>query len=290
MGKDFIAKTMAEITTAIEDSVFANKYASKNGLLQKIDPRMKIVTILLLLIVTGLARNIQVLCCLYVLTLVLAILSRLNLGFFVKRVWVFIPIFAGIIAIPALFNIVTPGKSLFTVFTFASAHHFGPFYIPKEITITLQGVTGAAMLVMRVATSVSLAVLLVITTQWVKLLKALSVLKVPEIVILILAMTYRYIQLLLRTVEGMLLAKKSREISDMKIQQEHGWIISRLGVLIGKSYRLSNDVHLAMISRGWSDNPQLMDDFSLGLIDWLWMIFTIGVIAFWVVMRMPVVT
>ncbi len=285
MGKDFIAKTMAEITTAIEDSIFANKYASKKGLLQKIDPRMKIVTFLLLLVVTGLAKNIYVLCCFYVLTLILAVLSKVDLSFFIKRVWIFIPIFAGIIAIPALFNIITPGKTLFTVFSFSCSRHLGPFFIPKDITITLQGATGAGMLVIRVATSVSLAVLLVITTQWVKLLKALSVLKVPEIAILILAMTYRYIQLLLRTVEGMLLAKKSRDISDMKIKQEHGWIISRLGVLIGKSYRLSNDVHLAMISRGWSDNPRLMDDFSLQITDWMWMIFTLGIVACWIILR-----
>jgi len=285
VARDFIAKTMAEVTAAIEDSIFANKYASAKGLLQKIDPRVKLITILLLLIVTGLARNIRVLCYFYILTLVLAILSKLPLGFFIKRVWLFIPLFAGIIAIPALFNIVTPGKALFTVFTFSSSHHFGPFFIPKEITVTLQGVTGAAMLVMRVATSVSFAVLLVITTKWVRLLKALSVLKVPEIAILILAMTYRYIQLMLRTVEGMLLAKKSRHISNMKIKEEHGWIISRFGVLIGKSYRLSNDVHLAMISRGWSENSKLMDDFSIGLIDLLWVVFTIGVISCWIISR-----
>ena len=285
MGGDFIAKTMAEITAAIQDSIFTNAYALKNGLLQKIDPRVKLVTILLLLIVTGLAKRIDTLCCLYALTLILALLSRIGLFFFIKRVWFFIPIFAGIIAIPAIFNIVTPGKSLFTVFTFLSPHHLGPFFIPKEITVTLQGLTSAGMLIMRVATSVSLAVLLVATTQWVHLLKALSVLKVPEIVILVLAMTYRYIQLLLRTVEGMLLAKKSRQISDMKMKQEHGWIVSRLGVLIGKSYRLSSDVHLAMISRGWSENPQLMDDFSIGSLDWLWMIFTMAVIGSWIILR-----
>ena len=285
MGKDFIAKTMAEITAAMQGSIFADTYASKNGLLQKIDPRVKIVTVLILLIVTGLAGNIRSLCLLYGLTVILGLLSRLNLFFLFKRVWLFIPLFAGIIAIPAIFNIITPGKTLFTIVTFLSPHHLGPFFIPKEITVTLQGLTSAAMLVMRVATSVSLAVLLVVTTQWVHLLKALSVLKVPEIVILVLAMTYRYIQLLLRTVEGMLLAKKSRYISDMKIKQEHGWIVSRLGVLIGKSYRMSSDVHLAMISRGWSDNPQLMDDFSVRLIDWLWIVFVMAVTGCWVVLR-----
>jgi cobalt/nickel transport system permease protein len=207
------------------------------------------------------------------------------LGFFIKRVWVFIPLFTGVVALPAIFNIVTPGRPLLTVISFLSPHTFGPLHIPQYITITAQGVSGVAILVVRVAASVSMAVLLVVTTQWVRLLKALYVLRIPEVIIMILAMTYRYIHLFLRTVEGMLLAKKSREISDLKMKQEHGWIASRLGVLVGKSYRLSNDVHLAMTSRGWTGNPALMDDFTINRIDGLWIIITIAVVVFCIVIR-----
>ena len=278
MGNDFAAKTLAETTRAIEYSVFANQYAEKKGFLQRIDPRVKLLTTLAILIVIGLANRIEVLLVLYVGTLILAVFSRVSLGFFIKRVWVFIPLFTGIIAIPAIFNIVTPGTTLFTVISFASPHRFGPFHIPADITVTVQGVAGATLLVMRVATSVSMAILLVVTTEWIRLLKALYVLKTPEIIILILAMTYRYIHLFLRTVEGMLQGKKSREISDLKLKEEHGWIASRLGVLVGKSYRLSNEVHLAMTSRGWTGNPSLMDDFSIGRMDGLWIAITVVII------------
>jgi len=283
MGKDFVAKTLTETTRAIEGSIFANRYAGQKGLLQRLDPRVKLVTILSLLTMTGLAGSLETLAALYAFTLVLAVLSRISLRFFVIRVWVFIPLFTGIIALPAVLNIVTPGRTLFTVMTFSSPHTFGPFIIPQQITVTEQGVMGAAVLVTRVAASVSMTVLLVVTTEWTRLLKALSVLRIPEIIILILAMTYRYIHLFLRTVEGMLLAKKSRQITDMKIKEEHGWISSRLGVLAGKSYRLSHDVHLAMISRGWTGNPKLLDDFSVGIVDWLWMAFIVTTITLWIV-------
>ena len=285
MGIDFAAKTMAEAARAIQDSIFSNQNANKNGLLQRIDPRVKLVTILLLLIVIGLARDIKILLAFYLLALILAALSRLPLGFFIKRVWVFIPIFTGIIALPAIFNIVTPGDPIFTVVTLSSPHRLGPFLIPRQITVTVQGITGAAILVLRVATSVSMAVLLVLTTEWVRLLRALSVLKAPEAIILILAMTYRYIQLFLRILEWMLLAKKSRQISATKIKEDYGWIASRLGVLVGKSYRLSNEVHLAMTARGWSGNPRPMNDFSIGLLDWVWTIFIIIIIGSWVILR-----
>ncbi|MGA7144253.1 MAG: cobalt ECF transporter T component CbiQ, partial [Desulfobacterales bacterium] len=211
MGKDFVVKTLAETTRAIEYSVFANQYAEKKGFLQRIDPRVKLLTTLALLIVIGLTHRLEVLLTLYMGTLVLAAFSRVSLGFFIKRVWVFIPLFTGIVALPAVFNIVTPGKPLFTIISFMSPHTFGPFHIPQHITVTAQGVSGVAILVTRVAASVSMAVLLVVTTQWIRLLKALYVLKIPEVVIMILAMTYRYIHLFLRTVEGMFLAKKSRE-------------------------------------------------------------------------------
>ena len=42
-------------------------------------------------------------------TLVLAAASRLPLGFFVKRVWLFVPIFTGIVVLPATLNFITPG-------------------------------------------------------------------------------------------------------------------------------------------------------------------------------------
>jgi cobalt/nickel transport system permease protein len=285
MRTDFVAKTIADITRAIEESVFANRYARENGLLQRLDPRCKLASILCLLIITGLSAHLGTLSILYALTLVLAIVSRVPLGFFVKRVWVFIPLFTALIVLPAVLNIVTPGRPLFTVMTFSSPHSIGPFDIPKTITITVQGVLGAAILVLRVATSVSLAVLLILTTEWTRLLKAISVFRVPEMAILVFAMTYRYIDLFLRTVEAMLLARKSRQIGDSNIREEHGWIASRLGVLVGKSYSLSSEVHLAMLSRGWSENPRLMEDFSFGFLDWLWAAFTAGIIILWITFR-----
>ena len=277
MGNDFVAKTLAETTRAIEYSVFANQYAEKKGFLQRIDPRVKLLTTLALLIVIGLTHRLEVLAAFYAGTLILAVFSRISLGFFIKRVWVFIPLFTGIIALPAVFNIVTPGRPLFTVISFQSPHAFGPFQIPQHITVTLQGVSGAAILVMRVAASVSMAVLLVVTTRWIRLLKALYVLKTPEVIIMILAMTYRYIHPSEKCKCGRML--------DFELKEEHGWIASRLGVLVGKSYRLSNDVHLAMISRGWTGNPTLMDDFTINPIDGLWIAITLAIVIFGIALR-----
>jgi len=149
----------------------------------------------------------------------------------------------------------------------------------------MQGLTGAAIFIMRVATSVSLAILMVLTTQWTRLLKALNILKVPEIIILILAMTYRYIFLLLRVAEGMFLARKSRLILDTSLKEQHSWLSARIGVLIGKSYNLSNEVHLAMLARGWNGNPSLLEENGFGFLDVLWFVVVLLLLVTWIILR-----
>lgn len=285
MPRDFVAKTLAETTQAIENALFARRFAGARGFLQILDPRVKLVTFLALLIVTAFVQRIEVLAGFYILTLVLGLSARLPMGFFIKRVWVFIPIFTGIIALPAIFNVFTPGRSLFVVYRFAEPHQFGPFFIPAVITVTYQGLYSAGLLVMRVATSVSLAVLMVLTTEWITLLKAMSVLKVPEVVILILAMTYRYIFLFLRVVQDMFLARKSRLITHSNFHERRRWTAARIGVLVGKSYKLSNDVHLAMLSRGWTGRPRLMEEFRLSSWDWIWTGMVCVLITFWLWLR-----
>ena len=75
------------------------------------------------------------------------------------------------------------------------------------------GLGAAGVFVLRVCVSVSLAILLILTTQWADILKSLRVFRVPSVFILILAMTYRYIFLFLHTANGMFLARKSRIVA-----------------------------------------------------------------------------
>jgi len=273
---DFIAKTLEETTRAIQHSVFAEEFASRKGFLQTIDPRIKVVTILWLLFLAAGTKELNVLIGFYFVTLVLAFISYIPPGFFIKRVWFFIPLFTALIALPSIFNIITPGKDLYVLFHLPSSYHFGPYFIPDKITITAQGLRGAEIFVMRVATCVSLAILLVLTTPWIRVLKALNVLHIPEIAILVLAMTYRYIFLFLRVAESMFLARKSRFIAKTNLKEQHRWLSARIGVLIGKSFNLSNEVHLAMLSRGWSGNPILFEEEKIGKRDIIWLLVVIA--------------
>ena len=207
-----VQKTIKGMSRALQESVFSEQIAATPGLLQGTDPRAKTVALLGLLLVAAFLRQWYVLLVLYVLTLILAGTSGISLKFFAKRVWLFIPIFAGIIVLPSLFNVFRAGDPLWTIWDFGGEVTLGPWSLGTSLAVTQQGLEGAVLLVLRVATSVSLAVLLALTTHWADLLKALRVFFVPRIFMLILSMTYRYIFLLLGLASDMFTARTSRMV------------------------------------------------------------------------------
>ena len=93
---------IADITATLEKAVFSEELARKDGFLQNIDPRVKVITFLALLLAVGLSKGLLIIVALYFLTLILAWHSWIPLGFFIKRVWLFMPFFTGIVALPAL--------------------------------------------------------------------------------------------------------------------------------------------------------------------------------------------
>lgn len=257
----FIEKTLVGIASLLEEAIFSEEYARLPGFLQKLDPRVKVVSFLSLLLAVALARHVEIIIALYFFTLVLAYFSDIPLGFFIKRVWLFIPIFTGVIAFPALFNVVMPGKPLI---------NFG------SLAITEQGVRTAILLISRVATSVSFAVLLVLTTRWQSIMRALRVFYVPQTFIVILEMTYRYIFLFLKTVSDMHLARKSRAIRPPKSREGWAWIALRMATLFKKSQHLSEEVYLAMLSRGFNGEAKTLSVFRLRVMDYVWGCFALG--------------
>jgi len=238
--KGFVEKGLEEISSFLMSAVFQEEYARKEGLMQGIDARIKLISILFLIVLTSFTTSFQTLLLFYSAAILLAALSKIELKFFIARVWIFIPLFAGVVALPSVLSAVTPGKVL--VGTTIRGH---------EISVTYEGVRGASVFVLRVAVSVSFAVLLTLTTKWSALLRALSMFRVPSIFILTLEMAYRYIFLLIKTANEMHLAKKSRTIKKESAKDGQKWVASGIAALFRKSYHLSEEVHKAMLSRGY---------------------------------------
>ena len=266
----FVAKTLAGASGVLRQAISSEEVAAQRGLLQRIDARVKLLTLIGLLVAVGLLRSLPLLAAAYGLTLVLAAASRLPVWFFIKRVWLFIPIFTGIVVLPATLSIITPGTVVLPLWTWHGVQQ----------GFTEQGLHSAGLIITRVATSISLVVLLTLTTSWVRLLAALRALGVPKIFVLIIGMAYRYLFLLLDTVDDIYTARKSRTLrAERDARQGRKFVAAGAGTLFGKAHHVSEEVHQAMVARGFTGNARTLDAFKLRAIDAAWAAGAVAVAA-----------
>jgi cobalt/nickel transport system permease protein len=197
---------------------------------------------------------------LYALCLLLVVCSRINLFYFLKRTWVFIPLFSIFIAFPAIFEAFTPGSSLYSF----SISGF-------RLTVTNEGLSGAVLFVSRVITSVSLVITLALTTRHTDLLKVLRVMGIPQVFVMTIGMCYRYIYLFVEIVERNYLAIKSRVGGSVHHQKGRHIVAWNMATLWTRSYHLNNQVYDAMLSRGYRGEPMATHAFTVRLIDWIWL-------------------
>ena len=195
--------------------------------------------------------------------LALGVVSGLSLVFFIKRVWLFIPIFTGIVVLPATLNLITPGTIVVPLGTW-----FG-----HEVGLTSEGLHGAAIIIVRVAVSISLVVLLTLTTPWTRLLAALRALFVPKMFVLVLGMAYRYLFHLLGSVTDMYTARTSRTVDpDVGVASGRRFVAASAGALFGKAHALSDEVYLAMLARGYDGNARTLKAFRIRTLDVVWVV------------------
>jgi len=172
-----IDKTLNSTIGYISQAIYSEKYSKEKGLLQGIDCRVKLAAFLVLIISAVYASTIDMLLIFLLISSLLAISSRIPLSFYIPRVWLFVPLFTGIIAIPAVLNVVTPGTDVLSIANFNGWH----------ISVTREGIHAASILVIRVAATSSFAILFTLTTRWNDAMEAMHSLKLPRVFILILS-------------------------------------------------------------------------------------------------------
>jgi len=137
----------------------------------------------------------------------------------------------------------------------------------------------AVLLVLRVEAAVTLSTLLVLTTPWMWLLKALRTLRVPVEVIALLAMTHRYVVLLAETANQMFESRQSRMVGKLKGHEQRHVMINTGGVLLSKTMALGDEVYMAMLARGFRGEVRLLTEFRMKARDWLAVIVLLAVAA-----------
>jgi cobalt/nickel transport system permease protein len=247
-----ISKTVRGFSGALARTLISEQSAHAKGLLQALDPRVKLVGLLALVTTAALARRLPVMMALFALGVALALASRLSLWALAKRVWLVAFAFTAMIAFPALF--LTPGIAVYRI---------------GGLAITAQGARSALLLVARVEATVTLSTLLVLTTPWMHLLKALRTLMVPVEVIALLAMTHRYVVLLTETANAMFESRQSRMVGRLNGHEQRRLMVNTGGVLMSKTMEMGNEVFFAMQARGFRGEVRLLTDFRMRAWDYV---------------------
>jgi cobalt/nickel transport system permease protein len=266
MKRGILESTTMGFARALTRAMISERTAGKRGLLQSLDPRVRVVGLFTLVVTVVLSRKLTVVAGLFAVAVVIAILSQVSLITLAKRVWLAVLGFTGVIALPAIF--ITPGRTITVL---------------NGIAISLQGLQTAALLILRVETAATFTTLLVLCTPWSHVLKALRALYVPREAIAMLAMTHRYVFLLVETAAQMFDSRRSRTVGILKPEQQRRMAASTAGVLLSKSIALSNEVYLAMHSRGFRGDVRVLDEFRLTMWDYcgLFLFLLATVTAIW---------
>jgi cobalt/nickel transport system permease protein len=254
-GRSVARKTADSIARSITDVLENEDLAARPGLLQRLDPRVRLLGLVLFAVTASLVHSVLVLAAMIGLTMVLAAASLLSVSSFARKVWASAGLLALLIALPSALEAFTPGPAVVAL---------GP------ITLTEPGLWGVATLVTRVVASAGFALLVIWTMRWPDLLRALSALRLPEVVVATLAMAHKQILTLLRTVEQIHLARESRTLTVGTTRENRDWVTERMAFVVRKSMKTADEVYDAMLSRGFTGAMPSLVSLRVGRRDWAW--------------------
>lgn len=242
---------------AVSDLLANEELARAHGLLQSLDPRARLATVLFMAVTASLLHSLPMLAVMIVATAVLATASRVSAAAFTRRLWASAGFFAVLLAAPAVTGWISPGPEL--------VGH-------GAASITAPGLLIATRLVLRVIACAGIGLLVVWTMRWSDLLGALTALHVPDVIVATLAMTQQQIVSLMRTVENMHLARESRMLREGSTAENREWVTGRMAFVASRSFKAADDVYDAMLARGFSGSWPTLRRMSMTRRDVLWLI------------------
>jgi cobalt/nickel transport system permease protein len=284
VSMSYIDKGIESFAGILREGYAQWESASGKGFFFELDTRIKVVFWLFFILVVSLKKEILPEAVIFFTVFVILVLSRANLVAFYRKVFLLGFFFGFLISFPSSLNLITRGNVILTVFTLPKAYDFWLYHIPKVIGFTSEGVSVVAMLTLRVVNSLSLSFLILYTTPFPEIIKALKVLKVPDAFLIIISLTYKYIFIFSRIVTDMHLAKKSRLLGAVTSAEARNWIAGRIAFIFKKTQLKCDEVFKAMIGRGFSGEIKLYQYQKITGRDWIFgvFLFALGSLILWV--------
>jgi cobalt/nickel transport system permease protein len=264
----FLDKTVDHINQFLAGQARLNQLANQNGLLQSLNPRLKLVIFLGLVVALSFTTKTVPLFVAYLAMAVLASYSKLNVWKLLRRVFLLGVLFSFFLVLPAAFNFFTPGPIFLSLLRLKASYHIGPLTLPNHIYISQTGIRLVIIFFLRSLDILTASSILVATTSARQLIDSLSSLKMLSFLATVLLLTYRYLFLLVRIVQDLHLARKSRTIKQQDYKEERFWVNGRIAWLLRRSINLSDQVAQAMTARGWQGQVKRLPASKLTVRDW----------------------
>ena len=230
------------------DHYHLDKYAKENYFYQKLNPIVKIITsiILMIFIVITPSSKYFLFPAYFLLIIIVALLSKVPLLFLFRKSLLFLPFVATIL----IFSLFSPINGQTQRWLITSV-----LFFKSWLTFTI-------------------TVLLVSTTEFNSLLKGFEKLKTPKIITLLLSFIYRYFFIFIDEFQRMIRAAQSRSGKNHLNLKSVG---NAIGTLFIRAYEKSELIYKAMLSRGFSGEIKTHKEFALNNIDKGYFLLTTGI-------------
>lgn len=235
-----VPQSLRDIIEAAESVVYVEDLSSKHGLLQTINPLVKLVTIVFMIVASLFIFNLTFLLVLCCIPLIFAVTSRIPIKQFLLRT-ALIPLFSAIIVLPGIVYGLTVA-----------------YMNNLNLTIAYGLLTPNLVFIVRVWFCVATLITFVLSTGFEKILKLLASLRVPTVVVQLFSLTYRYLFISINETRSVLIGKEARtyvhkKTFNLQSLKDLGHILSALFI---RTYERSERVYLAMKARGFELNNE----------------------------------
>ncbi|HMK56623.1 MAG TPA: energy-coupling factor transporter transmembrane component T [Dissulfurispiraceae bacterium] len=264
----YLEKGINDFATLFKEGYAQWELSTGTGFLHGIDARVKIVFWVALIVVISLKRTILPEAAIFIFILTLAVFCRLNLIGFYKKVLALGFIFGFLISAPSALNLIVPGKVVLPLLVLSHPGSLWIFDIPQVIGITDSGISLVSLLTLRVLNSLSISFLILYTTPFAEIIKALKIFRVPDALLIIISMTYKYIFVFAHIVADMYLAKKARLARGNGRREARQWIAGRIAFVFKKTQIECEEVFKAMTARGFSGEVRIFHHQDIKIKDW----------------------
>ena len=239
-----------------------DEFAHLNSPIHLWDARIKIVSLLSLIISIVLLNEVWLAFLGFSFCVILIFISKIPLWFlfaYLKWVLLFVLFFA------IIMPLTVPGDEI------------ASFYF---LSVSKKGIELALLIALRATSAVLLVFPMIGTAKLSVTMKALGELKVPNKLIQMLMFTYRYIFIFIEELERMFTAAKARAFKEKTNLQTLKTVGFVLGMLFVKSYERSRRVYNAMLARGYTGRLKILYEFNLGRKDFIKGFIIIGFAIF----------